>query len=97
MGTTTERRRRAHVVLSDALIRAVDGQVGQRRRSRFIEEAVEEKLRRLRRVEALERAVEWSREGGVPKWGTSDGTTEWVRSLRREWDGRLDTTKDGAA
>ncbi len=55
MGTTTERHRQAHVVLGDALIRAVDAQVGQHRRSRFIEEAVEEKLRRSRRVEALKR------------------------------------------
>jgi hypothetical protein len=86
MSVSSGERRRAHVVLSDELIREIDARVGQRHRSQFIEEAVEDKLRRLRRVEAFERILESPDEVGIPEWGTRESASEWVNNLREEWD-----------
>jgi Arc/MetJ-type ribon-helix-helix transcriptional regulator len=79
-------RRRAHVVLPDDLLREIDGRVGPRRRSEFIQEAIEEKLTQLRRVEAFERVVGSVADGQVPEWDTRESATAWVRKLRQEWE-----------
>jgi metal-responsive CopG/Arc/MetJ family transcriptional regulator len=81
-------RRRAHVVLPVALLREIDALVGRRGRSRFLEEAASEKLQRLRRIAAFERATA-ELTVGVPEWETRESAAEWVRELRREWDERL--------
>lgn len=38
---------RTHVILDDEVLAAIDGKVGQRGRSRFLEEAAKEKLERI--------------------------------------------------
>ena len=84
MAATAERRR-AHVVLPHELIDEIDGLVGPRKRSRFVQEAVEQLLRRRRRVEAFD-AVDGSlANAGPQEWETSESTVEWVRALRQEW------------
>jgi hypothetical protein len=87
MAVSSERRR-AHVVLPGALLREIDALVGRRGRSRFIEEAVSDKLQLLHRVAAFERAIA-KPTVGVPEWETRESAAEWVRELRREWDERL--------
>jgi Arc/MetJ-type ribon-helix-helix transcriptional regulator len=77
---------RVHVVLPKDLLREIDARVGQRHRSEFIQEAVEEKLNRLRRVEAFERVVGSIPDGVVPEWDTHESAVAWVRALREEWD-----------
>lgn len=84
--TESSERRRAHVVMSSDLLREIDSRVGQRRRSEFIQEAVEEKLGRLRRVEAFERVVGSVADGDIPEWETPESTAEWLRGLREEWE-----------
>jgi metal-responsive CopG/Arc/MetJ family transcriptional regulator len=79
------KQRRVHVVLPSELIEEIDARVGPRNRSRFIQDALEEKLNRPQRVEALERAVEANPDGGIPEWETRESTAEWVRALREEW------------
>jgi hypothetical protein len=79
-------RRRAHVVLPDAVLREIDARVGPRRRSEFIEEAVAEQLKRLRRVEAFERVVGSVADGAIPEWETRESTAEWLRKLREDWE-----------
>lgn len=79
-------RRRAHVVMPDDLLREIDARVGQRKRSEFIQEAIEEKLGRLRRVEAFERVVGSVVDGDIPEWETRESTAEWLRALREEWE-----------
>jgi hypothetical protein len=86
MSVASGERRRAHVLLPDELIKEIDARVGQRRRSQFIQDAVEDKLRRLRRVEAFERILESPDEVGIPEWGTRESTSDWLRDLREEWD-----------
>jgi Arc/MetJ-type ribon-helix-helix transcriptional regulator len=79
-------RRRAHVVMPENLLQEIDARVGQRRRSEFIQEAIEEKLQRLRRVEAFERVVGSVADGEIPEWETRESTDAWLDELRREWD-----------
>lgn len=75
-------RRRAHVVLPAELLREIDARVGQRRRSEFIQEAIEEKLNLLERVEAFRRVAGSISDGDVPEWDTRESTDEWLRKLR---------------
>jgi Arc/MetJ-type ribon-helix-helix transcriptional regulator len=91
MAMLTERRR-AHVILPDHLLREIDARVGQRKRSEFIQEAIEEKLGILRRVEAFERALATPTDG-IPEWETRASTAEWVRELRQGWEERLQRVK----
>lgn len=74
-------RRRAHVILPAELLQQIDERVGQRKRSEFIQEAVEDKLKILRRVEAFERATVTPVEG-IPEWETPESTAAWVRKMR---------------
>lgn len=89
MGVSTEPAIRAHVVLPKSIIEAIDELVGPRRRSRFVEEAIEERLVRERQRRAL---AEIAASGGVldpadyPEWATPEQTTAWVRKLREEAD-----------
>lgn len=75
-------RRRAHVVLPAELLREIDARVGQRRRSEFIQDAIEEKLNLLERVEAFRRVAGSIADGEVPEWETRESTEEWLRELR---------------
>ena len=82
MAVSTERRR-AHVVLPTALLNEIDARVGPRQRSEFIQEAIENELRRLRRIESFEQAVATPTEG-IPDWEYTESTAEWLRALRQE-------------
>jgi hypothetical protein len=82
MAVSTDRRR-AHVVLPDALLREIDARVGQRKRSEFIQQAIEEKLNVLRRVEAFRRVVGSVGDGDIPEWETRESTEAWLRELRQ--------------
>ena len=88
--TVPSERRRAHVVIPSDLLQEIDVRVGQRKRSEFIQEAIEEKLGRMRRVEAFERVVGSVADGDIPEWETRESTAEWLRAIRqdRETDNR---------
>ena len=75
-------RRRAHVVMSNDLLQEIDSRVGQRKRSEFIQEAIEEKLNRLQRLEAFERVVGSIGDGDIPEWDTPESVAQWVQELR---------------
>lgn len=85
MASGAKGHRRAQVVMAEGVVEEVDALVGQRRRSRFITEAVEEKPKRRRRVEAVDQVVGSSRDGGIPEWETAESTEAWVRALRDDW------------
>lgn len=85
MATETARRR-AHVVLPQELIERIDARVGARGRSRFIQEAIEERLRRDERVEAFRDLLASHSGTGIPEWETAESTYEWVRRERAAWD-----------
>lgn len=86
MATETAARRRAHVVLPQGLVDEIDARVGARGRSRFIQEAVEERLQRERRGEALEGWIGSLSTLDVPEWETTESTYRWVRRMRGDCD-----------
>ncbi|MFN8589960.1 MAG: ribbon-helix-helix domain-containing protein [Thermomicrobiales bacterium] len=79
-------RRRVHVVLPDSILQEVDAQVGPRGRSEFIQDAIEEKLNRLRRVEAFARVAGSIADGEIPEWETPESTAAWIREIRKDRD-----------
>lgn len=76
--------RRLQITLPERLADDMKKMTSPGKRSRFIAEAVEEKLARLRFSEAVDRALE------MPEWKDADhpelakGATEYVRRLRRK-------------
>jgi len=74
---------RTHVVMADDVMEAVDRLVGERGRSRFLEEAAREKLARIQLEAALEETSGALSPEGHPEWRDRDATSEWVRSVRR--------------
>lgn len=77
---------RAHIVVPDTLIAEVDARVGQRKRSRFIAEAIAEKLRRVELLDAYDAFAGSLADVDIPGWETPESTTEWVRALRQGSD-----------
>ena len=72
---------RLHISLDDGLVAELDGRVGPRERSRFIEDAVRHALDQARRADALEAAL-----GSIPDTGHDwdDDPAEWVRQQRTD-------------
>jgi hypothetical protein len=77
----TDSTTRAHVVLPTALLTSVDRLVGRRARSRFVAQAVAEKLARLRRERLLGEAAGALAGRDIPGW--EDGAA-WVREGRAQ-------------
>lgn len=74
---------RTHVILSDEVIEAIDEKVGQRGRSRFLEEAAREKLERLELEAALRQGGGMLKAKDYPHWRDQASINEWVRAQRR--------------
>jgi metal-responsive CopG/Arc/MetJ family transcriptional regulator len=73
---------RTHIVMPKDLVDEVDRRVGPRQRSAFVVEAVEEKLRQVRRLEIARKAAGSLAEVEIPGWETTASTVAWVRRLR---------------
>jgi hypothetical protein len=74
---------RTHVILSDEVIAAIDDRVGERGRSRFLEEAAREKLERLALEAAIRDGAGLLKEKDYPYWRDTSTVQEWVRTSRR--------------
>jgi hypothetical protein len=74
---------RTHVILDDEVIEAIDKVVGQRGRSRFLEEAAREKLDRLELEQAIREGAGSLKEKDYPHWPDQASINEWVRAQRR--------------
>jgi predicted transcriptional regulator len=70
------------VVLPEDLLERVDRVDGKRRRSRFVEEAVREKLAREELGAALEAGAGILDREDYPEWSTPEQTSRWVSALR---------------
>ena len=77
---------RTHVVMADEVIEAVDRLVGERGRSRFLEEAAREKLARIELDSALKKTGGIVRPADHPEWRDRATTAAWVRKVRRTED-----------
>jgi hypothetical protein len=89
-GTTV----RAHVLMPRETVEAIDRVVGRRGRSRFLADAAEEKLRRIRLLEAADRVAGSLANVDTPGWNSPEEADEWVRALRRADDDRLQRLLD---
>lgn len=75
---------RTHVVMSDEVLSAIDEIVGQRGRSRFLEEAACEKLARLALADSLLETRGIARGPRYDHWSDRTSSADWVREVRRE-------------
>ncbi|MFN8494281.1 MAG: ribbon-helix-helix protein, CopG family [Caldilineaceae bacterium] len=77
--------RKITVTLSSELLARLNEHVPARQRSRFIEQAIEEKLALIEQLAALdETAGAWSDENH-PEMATEDDIEQWVGNLRNTW------------
>jgi hypothetical protein len=88
-------RSRAHIIVSEELLREVDEFVVPRRRSEFFAEAAQERIARLKLRRAAERLGGSLADKNIPGWGGSESAAGWVHALRRESEERR--RGDGAA
>ncbi len=75
---------RTHVVMSDRLLGEIDKRVGERGRSRFLEEAATEKLRRLELEEEIRRTHGIAQGKRYDHWRDRDAAAEWVQKSRAD-------------
>ncbi|OAT81707.1 hypothetical protein [Desulfotomaculum copahuensis] len=71
-----------------ALLTDLDKLVGPGKRSKFIIEATQKELLRLKQKKALQTAAGIFREKDYPEFATSGDTYSWVRKLREETEAR---------
>jgi metal-responsive CopG/Arc/MetJ family transcriptional regulator len=69
--------------MSDEVLQEIDGLVGQRSRSRFIEEAAREKLDRLALTASMEATAGVASGRAYTHWRDREATADWVRRTRR--------------
>ena len=74
---------RTHVVIPKETVETIDRLVGRRGRSKFLAEAAEEKLRRLRLLRAADKVAGSLADVAIPGWESPEAVSEWVRSMRR--------------
>jgi hypothetical protein len=77
---------RTHVVLDDGVLGDIDRIVGQRGRSRFLEQAAREKLERIALDEVLRTAAGIVKAKDYPEFKDQASINEWVRAQRRTED-----------
>lgn len=78
---------RTHVLLPKRLVAEIDEQVGPRRRSEFIAEALRKELDHQDLVRLMEAAVEEARnappDDDPPAWASYPSAVAWVRAQRQ--------------
>lgn len=74
---------RTHVILDDDVLKAIDDKVGQRGRSRFLEDAAREKLERLELEAAIREGAGLLKDKNYKHWHDTESVKEWVRTSRR--------------
>lgn len=79
---------RTHVVIADDLLEAIDEKVGERGRSRFLEEAAREKLARIELEDTLHRTKGITKGKRYGHWGDRATAARWVREGRAADRGR---------
>ena len=81
---------RTHVVMPKETVHDIDELVGRRGRSKFLVDAAEEKLRRLRQQAALRKVAGSLKDVDIPGWETPQAASAWVTESRAADDRRLD-------
>lgn len=89
MRNTVRMSVRTNLLLPEDLVEQLDRIAGPRGRSRYVADAVRERLRRDERMAAIKAAAGLWRDH--PLFPTSEAVVEWVRELRREKTDSSDT------
>jgi metal-responsive CopG/Arc/MetJ family transcriptional regulator len=76
-------------VVPEELIQEIDRVAGKRKRSRFVEEALREKLARASLSSALTQTAGILSPTDYPEWNTPEKVSAWVKAGRQEDDARL--------
>jgi hypothetical protein len=71
-----------HVVVPEELVEDVDALVGPGRRSRFVVDAIAEKVARVKLMRAAEAAIGSLEHADIQEWATAESTAAWLRNLR---------------
>lgn len=75
---------RTNLLLPKALVEEIDHYAGPRGRSRYVADALADRLRRDRLREAVVATSGALKRAEYPHWRTPDDVTAWVRELRAE-------------
>ena len=84
--------RRTHIVIPEQLVTRIDTLVGKRRRSKFLTQAAEKELMRLRQLKALEAAAGCWKDEDHPE--LKHGAAKWVEKLRQKDEKRFQKVVD---
>ncbi len=80
---------RTHVLLPKSVLDKIDALVGERKRSQYIADALEERLQQDELLAIIDRIASTPPpEGDPPEWDTPEGVAKWVHDLRREESSR---------
>lgn len=74
-------------------MKQLDKLVGARGRSKFIVDAVVERLGRIRLEEAARKAAGSLSHVGIDAWSTSEKASSWVHNLRREAESKRENAR----
>ena len=77
------------LILPENLVREIDRLMGKRKRSRFVTEAAQKELKRIRLERVLEKAAGAWKGEDHPEL-QQKGTYQWVRGLRKEAERRFE-------
>ena len=80
-------RKRAHIILPEDLLAEIDKLVGQRGRSAFLTEVIQQEVQRRKLLAALREARDCWKSEDHPE--LQDGSEAFVERLRSENEGRL--------
>jgi hypothetical protein len=80
--------KRAHVVLSEDLVREIDKIAGSRGRSAFLADLAEREIKRQQLLNMFKREEPIWKDEDHPE--LEHGATAWVRKIRAENDDRLE-------
>jgi hypothetical protein len=83
----TVNTKRTHIVIPQQLVARIDIIVGKRGRSKFLTQAAEKELMRLRQLKAIEAAAGCWKDEDHPE--LKHGAAKWVDKLRREDERRF--------
>jgi hypothetical protein len=83
--------RRAHIILPEELVEEIDQPVGRRGRSGFITRAATAELKRVRQLNALQKAAGSWKDKNHPELAA--GAASWISNLRKESDERLSSAR----
>ena len=79
---------KTHLVFPEVILKEIDKLVGKRKRSRFVVEATERALKRMRLLKAIKEAAGSWKDKDHPEL-LKMGTYKWIRKLRKEGEERL--------